>query len=65
MTDDVLTIEQVAEYLRVSTKTIRRLVQRGELPGFQVGNQWRFRRALIEAWMEGQTVEKALDGGEA
>jgi len=54
MTDDYLTIDQVAELLKVSTKTVRRLLQKAEIPGFQVGQQWRFKRAQIEAWADAQ-----------
>ena len=50
MGDEYLTIDQVAELLQVSTKTIRRLVARDEIPGFKVGGQWRFLRKDIDAW---------------
>ena len=52
--DDYLTIDQVAELLKVSTKTVRRLLQKAEIPGFQVGQQWRFKRAQIEVWADAQ-----------
>ena len=58
MADEVLTIEEVAAYLKVSTKTVRRLVQRGELPGFQVGNQWRFKRQELDDWTRKTTQSK-------
>jgi PAS domain S-box-containing protein/excisionase family DNA binding protein len=47
-----LTVREVAEYLSVDEKTIYRLVQRRELPGFKVAGAWRFRRAEIDAWIE-------------
>ena len=50
MGDEYLTIDQVAGLLKVSSKTIRRLVSRGEIPGFKVGGQWRFRREDIDVW---------------
>lgn len=49
-----MTIQDVAQHLNVGTKTIYSLVQRGRLPGFKVGGQWRFRRADIEHWVEEQ-----------
>ena len=52
MTDQVLTIKQVAEYLQVTEKTIYTLVQEGSLPGFKVRGQWRFKKVDIENWIE-------------
>jgi len=52
---EVLTIREVAALLRVGEKTAYTLAQSGEIPGFKVGGQWRFRRADIEAWIEEQT----------
>lgn len=49
---DVLTAEEVAEYLRVHPYTLRRLVRAGKLPGFKVGGQWRFRKNVIDKWSE-------------
>jgi excisionase family DNA binding protein len=50
---NVLTAEEAAAYLRVSTVLVRRLAQAGELPGMKVGRQWRFRRDLIDEWLAG------------
>jgi PTS system nitrogen regulatory IIA component len=51
MTDAVMTLQEVASYLKVSEKTILRIVQAGELPGLKVSNQWRFVRAVIDDWL--------------
>jgi excisionase family DNA binding protein len=45
-----LTVPEVAELLRLSEKTVYRLAQQGELPGFKAGGSWRFRREDIDAW---------------
>lgn len=45
---DVLTVEEVAEYLRIHPYTARRLARAGKLPGFKVGGQWRFKKYEIE-----------------
>lgn len=47
-----LTIDEVAQLLRVSHKTVRRLAWRGEIPAFKVGNQWRFIGDQIREWAE-------------
>lgn len=44
---DVLTVEEVAKYLRIHPYTVRRLVRMGKLPGFKVGGQWRFKKEQI------------------
>ncbi len=43
MPNDILTISQTAEYLKVCDKTIRRLISKKELRAFKVGNSWRIR----------------------
>ena len=52
MTDEILTIKEVAEYLKLSEKTAYRLASDGKLPGFKVGGSWRFKRGDIEQWIE-------------
>jgi len=51
-TDEVLTIKEVAALLKIAEKTAYIMAQRGELPGFKVGGQWRFRRSDIDDWIE-------------
>ena len=46
-----LSIEEVARYFDVTPKTVYRLAQRGELPGFKIGGQWRFSLPLLERWV--------------
>ena len=51
MQEDLLTTEQVARYLKVDKLTIYRLVAQRKLPAFKVGNQWRFKREMIDSWL--------------
>jgi excisionase family DNA binding protein len=51
MPEQLLTLEQVAEYLNVDKFTVYRLLSDKDLPAFKVGNQWRFKRRLIENWL--------------
>lgn len=51
MREQLMTLEEVAEYLNVDRFTVYRLLSQKELPAFKVGNQWRFKRKLIEAWL--------------
>ena len=57
MDTEVLTIKEVAEYLKVNERTIYRLAASNDLPGFRVGNAWRFKRSDLEAWVLKQTEQ--------
>ena len=46
----VLTVNELAEYLRVHRSTIYRLLKKGQLPGFKIGSDWRFNTEAIEQW---------------
>lgn len=49
-----MTVREVASYLNVNEKTVYRLAQRRDLPGFKVAGAWRFQRVDIDAWIEEQ-----------
>lgn len=51
-----MTIKQLAEYLSVNDRTVLKLVSDGSLPGVKVGNQWRFRKAMIDTWLDDQML---------
>jgi len=51
-TNQALTVRDVAAYLNVDEKTIYRLAQRGELPGFKVAGAWRFQSVDLQRWIE-------------
>lgn len=51
MPEQLLTLEQVARYLNVDRFTVYRLLAQKKLPAFKVGNQWRFKREMVEAWL--------------
>lgn len=52
MTDQILTLKEVAAYLKLADKTAYKLAADGKLPGFKVGGSWRFKRDDIERWIE-------------
>jgi DNA binding domain, excisionase family len=54
MSDPILTIKDVADYLKVNERTIYRLAANGELPGFKVGNSWRFKQSELEQYIAAQ-----------
>ena len=47
--DKMMTSEEVANYLRLDVQTVSRMAQRGDLPAFKVGREWRFRKDYIDA----------------
>ena len=52
---EIMTIREVAEYLKVNERTIYRLLSAKKLPAFKVGGSWRFRRADIAGWIASQS----------
>lgn len=55
--DKLLTIDELAEYVRVSTRTIYRMLDDGELPfAIKVKGSWRFKESDVLAWLETQKV---------
>ncbi len=65
MREGILTIKEVAQYLKVTERTLYRLAQDGKIPAFKVGASWRFKQADIDAWIEDQKPGMARsDGGD-
>lgn len=49
--NEIMTLEEVAEYLRISERTVKEWVNQGKLPGGKLGTSWRFQRNEIENWV--------------
>ncbi len=52
--EDVFTVPELANYLRMKPITIYKHVAGGKLPGFKVGSQWRFKKKTIDSWIADQ-----------
>ena len=52
-----LSVAETARWLGVTSRTIYRLVKSGQLPAFRVGGQWRFSRAILEAWVADEVTK--------
>jgi len=61
MTSEIITIKEVASYLKLTEKTAYRLAADGKIPGFKVGASWRFRKSEIGRWIIQQ--EQMTDQG--
>ncbi|MFC1351110.1 MAG: helix-turn-helix domain-containing protein [gamma proteobacterium symbiont of Clathrolucina costata] len=59
MESEILTIKDVAGYLKVNERTIYRLANKGDIPAFKVGNAWRFEREKIVQWMSEQAKKSS------
>ena len=60
--DKWLTLEQIAEYLQMSTSSIYKMAQAGKIPAYKVGRQWRFKIEEIDKWVEKNKFRKAKNG---
>lgn len=60
MPEEIMTLKEVAEYLKLAEKTAYRLAADGTIPGFKVGGSWRFRKSVIEDWIDQQTVKNRI-----
>ncbi|MGA7869542.1 MAG: helix-turn-helix domain-containing protein [Candidatus Binatus sp.] len=58
---EILTVEEISELLRVHPSTIYRMLKRKEIPGFKVGNDWRFQTGNIRQWLD-QKARNSRDG---
>lgn len=58
--EEILTVQEVAKYLRTSRSTIWRWCSEGKLPAFKVGRSWRIRRAIVENLVDEQTTDEKL-----
>ncbi|MDY7039634.1 MAG: helix-turn-helix domain-containing protein [Chloroflexota bacterium] len=48
---EILTVDELAEYLKMSRAKIYQMAQRGELPAAKIGAHWRFRKDIIDIWL--------------
>jgi excisionase family DNA binding protein len=57
MADEIMTVKQLAEYLKLNYQTVYKKIQKGEIPGSKIGRGWRFQKVVIDRWL---TEEKAV-----
>ena len=58
MTDEILTIREMAGLLKINEKTAYKLASAGKIPGFKVGGSWRFERQEIARWIKRKVEEQ-------
>src|SRR5277367_6633029 len=60
---EIMTAQELSAYLKITTTTIYKLAQQGEIPSFKIGSEWRFKKELVDRWLEngaGHAPKKVL-----
>jgi excisionase family DNA binding protein len=65
MMEAYLTAKEAADYLKLAERTLVRLAHEGKIPGVKIGGQWRFRRALLDEYLDTLASESVVTGGTA
>ena len=55
---DIMTVKDLPAYLKIAEKTAYRFALEGKIPGFQIGNAWRFSKKEIDSWIEKESKTK-------
>ena len=61
---DILTLDEVAAYLKAGKRTVYRLAANGKLPAFKLGGTWRFRRGDLDKWIASRIGKAMVDDDE-
>jgi len=61
---EILTLDEVAVYLKAGKRTVYRLAAEGKLPAFKLGGTWRFRRSDLDQWIASRISKGMVDGDE-
>lgn len=62
--DEILTIDEVAVYLKAGKRTVYRLASSGKIPAFKFGGTWRFRRGELDQWITNSIGKTSIDHDE-
>jgi len=55
---EILTLEEVAQYLRLKPQTIYKWVQERRIPAVKLGKEWRFRKSILDRWLNEQMLSE-------
>ncbi|ALD01845.1 DNA-binding protein [Acinetobacter sp. TTH0-4] len=58
MSEQIMTVKDVASYLKLNERTVYRMATSAKIPAFKVGTSWRFKREDLEKWIEEQKNNK-------
>jgi excisionase family DNA binding protein len=60
---EVMDIREASEYLGVSRETLYKYVYAEKIPAFKLGNRWKFKKTVLDRWMEKQSTHRETRGG--
>ncbi|MCA9442459.1 MAG: helix-turn-helix domain-containing protein, partial [Candidatus Omnitrophica bacterium] len=49
---DIMTVEEVARFLKMKPQTVYKWAQEGQIPGTKLGKEWRFRKSILDEWID-------------
>lgn len=55
---EILTLDEVAVFLKAGKRTVYRLAQNGEIPAFKLGGTWRFRLSELDSWIDAKSNQR-------
>ena len=58
---DILTLDELSIYLRISKSTLYKLVREGKIPSQKIGRHWRFRRETIDQWLSEKQPKRGVN----
>jgi len=61
----LMTVDEVAQYLKMHPLTIRRLAREKKIPAFKLGRQWRVKRELLDEWLEKRSMQNVGSSDQA
>jgi len=61
MMTDIMTIKEVADYLKINEKTIYKLAKEKKIPAFKIGGNWRFKKEAIDEWIKRNMYEEGFE----
>ena len=59
--DEIMTLEEVAKYLKLKPQTIYSWAQKGNIPAAKIGKEWRFRKSVVDNWFNKHMDDKFKD----
>ncbi len=62
MDDEILTLKDVAAYLKLSELSLYRLLRQRKIPAFKVGQQWRFQKSALDDWIQQKAYQHYAEG---
>ena len=65
MADEIMTVKELAEYLKLNFQTVYRKAQNGEIPGSKIGRGWRFQKSVIDRWLSEEIVVTKIKSKQA